>query len=60
MVAHELKRYIDRKGVKQRAVAKKAGISETKMSASKEVWDYADDGTITEDEAVWICGPRPA
>lgn len=27
---------------------------------SKEVWDYADDGTITEDEAVRICGPRPA
>lgn len=27
---------------------------------AKEVWEYADGGTITEDEAVRICGPRPA
>ena len=24
-----------------------------------EVWAYADEGTITEDEAVRICGARP-
>ncbi len=32
----------------------------TKRIVAKEVWEYADDGTITEDEAVRICGPRPA
>lgn len=24
-----------------------------------EVWEYADAGKITADEAVRICGPRP-
>lgn len=32
----------------------------TRKITAKEVWSYADDGTITEDEAVRICGPRPA
>lgn len=25
-----------------------------------DVWAYADDGTITKDEAVLICGARPS
>ncbi len=29
-----------------------------KITAS-DVWAYADAGTITEAEAVLICGPRP-
>lgn len=32
----------------------------TRKITTKEVWSCADDGTITEDEAVRICGPRPA
>ncbi len=24
-----------------------------------EVWAYADRGTITEEQAIKICGPRP-
>lgn len=26
---------------------------------SAQVWAYADDGTITAQEATLICGPRP-
>lgn len=31
----------------------------THRLTAKEVWAYADDKTITEEEAVKICGPRP-
>ena len=24
-----------------------------------DVWNYADEGIITEDQAILICGPRP-
>ena len=24
-----------------------------------QVWEYADDGVITEEEAARICGPQP-
>ena len=24
-----------------------------------QVWEYADNGTITEAQAIRICGPRP-
>lgn len=26
---------------------------------AKQVWDYADEGKITEAQAMSICGPRP-
>lgn len=29
-----------------------------RITASK-VWEYADSGDITEEEAMRICGPRP-
>ena len=25
-----------------------------------DVWNYADEGVITEEQAILICGPRPA
>lgn len=30
-----------------------------KKITAADVWAYADDGTITEEEATRICGPRP-
>jgi hypothetical protein len=30
-----------------------------KKLTSKQVWQYADDGIITAQEAVKICGARP-
>lgn len=30
-----------------------------KRITAAQVWDYADKGEITSDEAVRICGPRP-
>lgn len=30
-----------------------------KKITAEQVWEYADAGKITEDEAVRICGPRP-
>lgn len=29
-----------------------------KITAAR-VWEYVDDGTITEAQAITICGPRP-
>lgn len=26
---------------------------------AEDVWEYADNGEITEEEAEMICGPRP-
>lgn len=30
-----------------------------KRITAADVWSYADEGIITEDEAMRICGPRP-
>lgn len=36
----------------------KAKYDLKKISAAR-VWEYADDGAITGEEAARICGPRP-
>lgn len=30
-----------------------------KKITAAQVWDYADEGQITEEQAATICGPRP-
>lgn len=30
-----------------------------KKITAAQVWEYADNGTITAEEATKICGPRP-
>ena len=30
-----------------------------KKIPAQQVWDYADEGVITEAQAILICGPRP-
>ena len=30
-----------------------------KKITAEQVWEYVDNGKITADEAVRICGPRP-